>query len=437
MSTIGYINVSMEIFGGLLSLVFILCLQIIRHKRERMEQLYIRMLACNTALLFSDATAILFKGRLDPFSFCAVRVSNFLVFTLGYVILFFFTQYLVGFLEEKGITVPKTPIYVMCCIMLAAIGLSVLSQFNGMYYIIDGQNRYQRQNFFWLSQAFGVLGLMVNGSLLLRYRKKMKVRELIGFGIYICLPFIALLIQILFYGIAVLYLATTLCLLYVYLSIQTEAYRKASQRELELEKSRTAVMISQIQPHFLYNSLMEIKFLCDTEPSRASEALEHFSFYLRGNLDALTDQRLIPFEKELVHIRDYLYLEKLRFSKKLNIVWEIEARNFLLPPLAVQPLIENAIRHGIVTKKGGGTLTIRSERTPREVIVTICDDGVGFDPTEQKNDGRSHVGIENTKSRLEILCGGTLEIKSEPGTGTQAKIILPQKGGQDEDHCGG
>lgn len=218
-----------------------------------------------------------------------------------------------------------------------------------------------------------------------------------------------------------------------------EREKEVVRLELELEKNRTSSMLSQIQPHFLYNALQGIKQLCDTDPPQASEALEHFSYYLRGNLDALTSDFLITFEKELVHIKDYLYLEKMRFRNKLNIVWELDCTDFFIPPLTVQPMVENAIRHGITKKKGGGTLTIQTAQRHDAFVITISDDGVGFQPTEQtqKTDGRSHIGIENTRARLQLLCGGSLGIESQEGVGTRVELILPKRSPRDENHCGG
>lgn len=203
--------------------------------------------------------------------------------------------------------------------------------------------------------------------------------------------------------------------------------KRALILENELNQNRISVMLSQVQPHFLFNALQGIKQLCDTEPVQASEALEHFSFYLRGNLDSLIDKQLISFERELFHVNNYLYLEKMRFPKKLNIEIEILYQDFLLPPLTVQTIVENAVRHGIIKKKAGGTVRIKSERTDENIIVTIRDDGLGFEPDIPKEDGRTHVGIENVRNRLMLQCGGSLEIESEVGVGTTVKIILPQK----------
>ena len=201
----------------------------------------------------------------------------------------------------------------------------------------------------------------------------------------------------------------------------------ARRTEQELAEARVSIMLSQIQPHFLYNSLAGIKELCDAgEQQASSTALEHFAYYLRGNMDSLSDTRLIPFSKEVSHVKDYLYLEKMRFEDRLIIVWELDVTDFLLPPLTLQPIVENAVRHGITEKKDGGTLTIRSEETDRGVLITVTDDGVGFDPDAPQTDGRSHVGIQNVKSRLQSQCGGTLTIESQCGIGTKAAIILPE-----------
>ena len=113
----------------------------------------------------------------------------------------------------------------------------------------------------------------------------------------------------LWYGVTAIWSFGALSVLILYLNVQS---RHAAKAEKELEQSRISVMLSQIQPHFLYNALLGIKELCDTEPGKASDALEHFSYFLRGNLDSLTITRLIPFTKELEHIEDYLYLEKMR-----------------------------------------------------------------------------------------------------------------------------
>ena len=110
-------------------------------------------------------------------------------------------------------------------------------------------------------------------------------------------------------------------------------------------------MVSQIRPHFMYNALSSIAALCKLDPDTAYDATITFSDYLRGNMDSLKQTAPIPFEKELEHLKKYLHIEKMRFGNKLNIVYDICATDFEIPQLTVQPLAENAVKHGISKKK--------------------------------------------------------------------------------------
>ena len=127
------------------------------------------------------------------------------------------------------------------------------------------------------------------------------------------------------------------------------------------------------------------------------------------------------------------YIEKLRFGKKLNIVYDIQTENFVLPQLSIQPLAENAVKHGISKKRGGGTLTIATRETENSFEVIVSDDGKGFDVNEIKNDGRSHIGMDNVRRRLREMCGGEVKIESKIGEGTVATVILPKEGQNRED----
>lgn len=206
------------------------------------------------------------------------------------------------------------------------------------------------------------------------------------------------------------------------------------QMQKELYEAKVGVMVSQIQPHFMYNALTSIAMMCSIDPDTAQEATVTFAKYLRGNMDSLRQTKPIPFEQELEHLKKYLYIEKLRFGKKLNLVYDIGATDFVLPQLSIQPLVENAVKHGVGMKKQGGTVTIATRETDDAYEVIISDDGVGFDPNaERKDDGRSHVGMENTKRRLRDMCGGEVRIESTVGEGTVATVVLPKESQKNED----
>lgn len=203
--------------------------------------------------------------------------------------------------------------------------------------------------------------------------------------------------------------------------------REARELEHEVEKANMAVMISQIQPHFLYNALNTIKSLIRRDPKKAEQAVIDFSYYLRGNMDSLTHTDPIPFETELAHVKYYCDIELLRFSDKLKIEYDIQEKKFCVPTLSIQPIVENAIKHGVTKKPEGGTVRISTASDDKDYIVTVKDDGVGFDPSAiEEDDGRSHVGIQNIRYRFENMMHATVSIESEKGVGTCVIIRIPK-----------
>ena len=197
--------------------------------------------------------------------------------------------------------------------------------------------------------------------------------------------------------------------------------------EREINDMKIQIVLSQIQPHFLYNTLNTITYLCDTNASAAKKALGDFSRYLRGNLNSLTGQSLIPFDRELEHVELYLSLEKLRMGEELNVVYDISDNGFMLPPLTLQPLVENAVEHGLAKADNGGTLVIRTRRTETEHEIMILDDGVGFDVRSYMEEGnKKSVGIENVRKRLWSQSQAMLAISSEPEKGTRVVIRIPR-----------
>lgn len=208
--------------------------------------------------------------------------------------------------------------------------------------------------------------------------------------------------------------------------------RQAKELERELEKADMAVMISQIQPHFLYNALNTIKSLIRRDPKTAEKAVIDFSYYLRGNMDSLTHSEPISFRTELQHIQYYCNIELLRFADKLKIEYDIQEDNFTVPTLSVQPLVENAIKHGVTKRPEGGTVKLSTRKDAENYIVQVSDDGVGFDPTAAlAEDGRSHVGLSNIRYRFSHMMHAEVTVDSTPSVGTTVTVYIPisqQKG---------
>ena len=191
---------------------------------------------------------------------------------------------------------------------------------------------------------------------------------------------------------------------------------------------RVQQMLSQIKPHFLHNALTLIIDLCDTAPQKAKEATVEFSRYLRGNMESIDRTGPISFEKELEHTKLYLDIEQMRFAGDLQVRYDIACTGFSLPALTVEPLAENAVRHGVREKPDGrGTVVIATRETPDGYEITVTDDGPGFDPDRLPEDGQMHVGIANVRERLRQIVDGSLEYRSAPGEGTTAIIRIPKQ----------
>lgn len=210
-----------------------------------------------------------------------------------------------------------------------------------------------------------------------------------------------------------------------------QQYKKQKEafllKEQEVMDSRVELMLSQIRPHFMYNTLGTIYTLCLADSKKAADVVYDFSQYLRGNFKELERKSLIPVERELKHVRHYTNIEQVRFDD-IKIEYDLQCTDFVLPALTVQPLVENSIKHGLMGLEEGGNLKISTYETENDYWVSVEDDGIGFDESIlYDNDVKRHLGIKNIKGRLEVMCNGTLTITSEKGKGTKAVIQLPKK----------
>ncbi len=213
---------------------------------------------------------------------------------------------------------------------------------------------------------------------------------------------------------------------YIWLHLQ---FVREHEQALRAEQ-RIQIMMTQIQPHFLYNTIATIRALCRTDADKAGEVAEKFGDYLRQNLESLDSDGLIPFRKELEHTRIYAKIEMVRFDN-IRVEYDIQDDRFYLPPLSVQPLVENAIRHG-VRIRDEGIVRISTWRGEDSHEIAVWDNGTGFDVSELNSAYSSHIGIRNVRERIEGMCNGTLQVKSRQGEGTIVTITIPVTGKEEQ-----
>ena len=194
--------------------------------------------------------------------------------------------------------------------------------------------------------------------------------------------------------------------------------------DAQLAQSRISTLMSQIHPHFIYNTLGSIEQLCEIDPSRAAKLVNDFAKYLRSNFSEIDNPRLIRVSKELEHTKYYISIEKVRFSD-IEFIAEMDCSDFSIPALTIQPIVENAVKHGILKRDKGGSVNVRIYETDTSYCISVKDNGVGFDVNEINQ--TNHIGLRNIKSRLEAMCGGSLYIESIIGVGTKITVEIPKE----------
>lgn len=436
------IHIAMLLWGGIFSLIAALCMCMSKNfdRKKRKWMLVLQLSAA--LLLFSDSFAWAFRGDYGFMGYAMVRISNFLVFFMSDVILFVFHGYTccylfdpireesqngsAGQMKKRRAKLPVHRIYQVYFIAVAGMVMVVLSQFFGVYYYFDSHNFYHRSGGFIISLLIPFAGMVIDATLILQYRKQISREICVSLISYMLLPLIAVVIQAFYYGISLINIAISISLIFMFVVAVVEQNQNLAHKEKEAADLKISLMLSQISPHFIYNSLTTIQGLCERDPKLAKETVGEFAGYLRGNLESLGEKSVISFERELSHVQCYLAIEQKRFGGRVNVEYHIMEEDFMIPALTLQPVVENAVKHGLCKKEDGGMVYISTERKCDMIYVTVRDDGVGFDIDQIKKDS-VHIGLSNVRSRLKSMCGGSLLIESKPGAGTVVVIALPQE----------
>lgn len=315
--------------------------------------------------------------------------------------------------------------------------LLLLTPFVGALYHFGSKNEYIRSWGYYVWQGITILSFVFIGVVIIVSWKKLDAFIKNIFVIAAVFPTIGLLCGSFSNVISpnnMMVSLSALLMFMVYETNRTEvtvrrarqlenAKTKLAESRLLLEQSKSETLMAQIQPHFINNSLMAIRSQCRDYPE-VYESITNFSRYLRSNFEALGDARRILFEQEMENVEAYLSLEQRNYADRLKIEYDIDCDDFLVPPLSVQPLVENAVRHGIGTREHGGTVTISAHKVGDNAVIEIRDDGCGSSNITDKQQTRKGIGIENVRRRLRSMSGGELEIMFNDN-GTTARITVP------------
>ena len=382
------------------------------------------------------------KNLLIFFIFTAVHFATYLAFTIikvnytsdnfikaFYTVFYIFNNieaallfvYTVSYISLKKKT-RNILLIVNTAFFLTFVILDIINLFYPMFFKAEG-GAYIRTNTMIFCQGYQFIAFAMVFVLTV-FNKKTIMNEKIAFSIYCLLPVVAIILQNVFAGYAIAYLSIIIAIEILFLFVNVKKNSLLLEEAKRTKEAEIKIMMSQIQPHFIYNTLASISTLIKLDPDKAQTALDDFTEYLRLNLSTLTDTGLIFFSDELKHIETYISLEKMRFNERLNVVYDIQVRDFLVPPLSIQPIVENAVKHGILQKVEGGTITLRTYEHNNSYIIEVSDDGVGFDPAGLKRGDSKHIGLNNVKYRISTMSHGEMKIKSALNKGTKITVIL-------------
>ena len=411
-------NASVCIIGIAILLIHVVNLLLKRGRRKDENSLLIFILF--TILHFSlYLTFTLVKANYTSDTLIFSAYTTFFIMNNIEVLLLFL--YTISFVSYKKKTIEIIALINIGIFFIYTI-LDIVNIFNHMFFYAEN-GIYVRSKMMLFSQGYQFIAFSIILFLTL-LDKKLGISQKIAFLVYCVLPIIAIILQNMLPGYAIAYLSIIISIEILFLFVNMKKNMMLAQEEKKTKEAEIKLMMSQIRPHFIYNTLASISTLIKIDPDKAQQGLDEFTEYLRANFSSLSETGLVPFKDELRHIETYLSLEKMRFDERLNVIYDIQCKDFDIPPLCIQPLVENAVKHGILQNIEGGTITIRSYEKEAGFVVEIIDNGVGFDVNDPKLKENKHIGLANIRYRLSTMCKGELNIESEIDKGTTAVVTF-------------
>lgn len=302
------------------------------------------------------------------------------------------------------------------CLML------LYSQLSDSFYHVVSENQFARGPLFPIMIAPLSAVMIINTAGLIARRKKLS--KIIFFALLVyTLPTTILIILYMFAAVdLIISFWMFLCALTMFTLILSDNMKQYMKQQREIANQRANVMVLQMRPHFICNTMMGIYYLCDQDSEKAKQVTLDFTTYLRKNFAAIASDNTVPFKDELEHTRAYLAVEQAQFQDTLVVRFDTPHTLFRLPPLTLQPIVENAVKHGMKSSSDPIHISVITRRTDNANEIIVEDDGSGFSPA---NDNEQHIALNNIKQRLEMMCKGKLEISAREGGGTLVKITIP------------
>lgn len=415
------INIAIEFVAVLLVFATIIG-TIALSKKERKEMLrFVSLMLLLGISALVNGLYFVFKGREGE----SVKILVFLFKSIKIAVGFWLVAGVNGFVlslfgePKRWYKAYKISVYAVMGAMTVLLVINVFTHF--MYYV-DENNVYQRSTAYFIIHL--VEGLVWVADTVLFFLNRKTLSKQVQWTFYISLFFLVVttVLQFVFPQISFYDIMIAMSIVFLLFGEQIQIREQLAKRDEQLMRQKVKLLQRQVSPHFIYNSLTAIQAL-PGNPEETKKAIGDFAKYLRESLSTIDRDTLIPFKKELENVQIYFRLEKIRFGKSLQVEYDIQETEFNLPAMCVQILAENAVKHGVSVRREGGTVRITTKREGDDVIISVEDNGVGFDANKQMDP--THIGIDNARDRVETMVGGKLLISSTIGQGTVATIRFP------------
>lgn len=424
--TIKALNIAIVAFCSLEAIIVLVSSPRVIRRTRTSKIFYKEMIAVTIAVVFYTVSLIVDWGHGGIFSILLRALAYIGIYAIFFIYVIYIRENINKVKPEPPI--PASVIYVS--LVIAATGAILWSilifdpDFSG-----NATNAGILDASFWIGHSGELILIGITIGLLILHREILETRQLV---IMASMPLLLLMAIILEHtlatGIELRYPAMALGLVLVYAQHHLEVETRFEREEAENLHNRMSMAAGRMRPHYLYNVLTSIYYLCETDPKKAQHAIGTFSEYMRDTLEAMEKRELVSFSWELNEIKNYLELERLRFGERVKVNYDIEFEEFRVPPLSIQPLVENAVKHGIAPLEDGGTVSIISRRlSDGGVQIQVIDDGRGFNVERLKTQDVTHEGVANVRDRLQHEVGGDLTITSAPGKGTTATVTIRPK----------
>ena len=312
--------------------------------------------------------------------------------------------------------------YINIALCVVLIALLIVTQFtDGIYYFTD-ENEFVRGDFYFVLIVPMLALIALNLLLIIRSRKLLDKKYFIAFLIYLIPLLIVMILQTFISVFILIVLAISISALSMFGIIMYDQVDQYLRQQKEIANQRASIKVLQMRPHFIYNTMTSIYYLCVQDPEKAQQVTLDFTTYLRKNFNAITSKEPIPFSEELEHTRAYLAVVQAQYEDNLKVEFDTPHTKFRVPPLTLQPLVENSVKYGLnIDSTEPLRVSIKTEKVDNGSVIIVSDTGPGISGDDN---GEPHIALNNIRERLSLI-KGTLTISPNENGGTIVSIYIP------------